>query len=156
MAFSPLHYPSRRGWVSPTYGQHQGWICPATRRKERLPYCHNHRWERHYHSDPLRISRNKGYIHLGASKKLPILKEWLSKENLSPEEVAFMGDDIPDLQCLRHVGLPCAPYDACWEAKETAAYISKFSGGYGCGRDIIEQTMKAQGKWMSDAEAFGW
>ena len=95
-------------------------------------------------------------IYTGASKKLPILKEWLSKENLSPEEVAFMGDDIPDLQCLRHVGLPCAPYDACWEAKETAAYISKFSGGYGCGRDIIEQTMKAQGKWMSDAEAFGW
>lgn len=67
-----------------------------------------------------------------------------------------MGDDIPDLKCLRHVGLPCAPYDACWEAKETASYISKFTGGYGCVRDLIEQTMKAQGVWMKDEEAFGW
>lgn len=95
-------------------------------------------------------------IFTGASKKLPILKDWMMTENLNPEEVAFMGDDIPDLPCLRHVGLPCTPFDAVWEAKETAIYISKFSGGYGCGRDIIEQTMKAQDNWMTDAEAFGW
>ena len=67
-----------------------------------------------------------------------------------------MGDDIPDLPCLRHVGLPCAPFDACWEAKSTAIYISRFSGGYGCVRDILEQTMKAQDLWLTDAEAFGW
>ena len=95
-------------------------------------------------------------IYMGSSKKLPILKEWMEKEGLAKEEVAFMGDDIPDLPCLRNVGLPCAPYDAAWECKETAAYISKFTGGYGCARDILEQTMKAQGVWMTDAEAFGW
>lgn len=95
-------------------------------------------------------------IFMGSSKKLPILKSWMEKEGLRPEEVAFMGDDIPDLPCLRHVGLPCAPFDACAECLATAHYVSKFSGGYGCGRDILEQTMKAQGKWMDDAEAFGW
>ncbi len=95
-------------------------------------------------------------IFMNASKKLPILKKWMEKENLKQEEVMYMGDDIPDLPCMRHVGLPCAPYDACWEAKETAIYISKFSGGYGCGRDILEQVMKAQDHWLADAEAFGW
>ncbi len=95
-------------------------------------------------------------IFMGSSKKLPVLKEWMAKEGLKPEEVAYMGDDIPDLPCMRYVGLPCAPYDACWEAKETARYVSRFSGGYGCGRDILEQTMKAQGLWLTDAEAFGW
>lgn len=95
-------------------------------------------------------------IHLNASKKLPILKDWMAQEGLKPEEVVFMGDDIPDLPCMRFVGLPCAPFDACWEAKQTAIYISKFSGGYGCARDIIEQVMKAQDTWLADSEAFGW
>lgn len=95
-------------------------------------------------------------IYTDASKKLPILEEWMKREDLLPEEVAYMGDDIPDLMCLRHVGLPCAPYDAVWEVKETAQYISKFTGGYGCVRDLLEQTMKAQGLWMKDEEAFGW
>lgn len=95
-------------------------------------------------------------IFMGASKKLPILKRWMEKENLLPEEVVFMGDDIPDLPPMRHVGLPCAPYDACWECKETATYVSRFTGGYGCGRDILEQTMKAQDNWLDDDNAFGW
>ena len=95
-------------------------------------------------------------IFTGASQKLPVLKEWMKKEKLSPEEVVFMGDDIPDLPCLRFVGLPCSPFDAAWEAKECSVYVSKFSGGYGCGRDILEQVMKAQDKWLNDAEAFGW
>lgn len=95
-------------------------------------------------------------IFTDVAKKLPVLKGWMENEGLKPEEVMFMGDDIPDLTCLRHVGLPCAPFDACWEVKETAIYISKFSGGYGCGRDILEQVMKAQDNWLTDADSFGW
>lgn len=95
-------------------------------------------------------------IFTGASKKLPIFTEWMEKRGLRPEEVAYMGDDIPDLPCLREAGLPCAPYDAVWEAKESSVYVSRFTGGYGCGRDLLEQIMKAQAHWISDAEAFGW
>lgn len=95
-------------------------------------------------------------IHQGAAHKLPVLKAWMAKYGLEPEEVAYMGDDIPDLKAMRHVGLPCSPHDAAWEAKETSVYISKFSGGYGCGRDLLEQVMKARGDWMSDAKSFGW
>lgn len=95
-------------------------------------------------------------IHLSAANKLPVLKEWMQANELLPDEVAYMGDDIPDLQCMRHVGLPCAPHDAVWEVKATAQYISRFSGGYGCVRDLLEQILKAKGQWLSDADAFGW
>lgn len=95
-------------------------------------------------------------IHMGASHKLPVLQQWMKKYDLKPEEVAFMGDDIPDLRSMRAVGLPCAPHDACQEARQTARYISRFDGGYGCARDLLEQILKAKGQWMDDADAFGW
>lgn len=95
-------------------------------------------------------------IYMGASKKLPILEAWIHKQGLSPDQVAFMGDDIPDLPCLRYVGLPCAPFDAANECIQTARYVSPRTGGYGCVRDLLEQTMKMHGDWISDAEAFGW
>lgn len=95
-------------------------------------------------------------IYLGAAHKLEILEEWMKEEGLEKEEVAYMGDDIPDLKCMRNCGLPCAPYDACPEARQTAIYISRFSGGYGCVRDLLEQIMKCKGDWLNEASAFGW
>jgi 3-deoxy-D-manno-octulosonate 8-phosphate phosphatase (KDO 8-P phosphatase) len=95
-------------------------------------------------------------IFMGAAHKLPVLKQWMADNDLTPDEVIYVGDDIPDLTCMRHVGLPCAPNDAAWEAKETAKYVSRFTGGYGVARDILEQVMKAHGDWMKDADSFGW
>ena len=97
-----------------------------------------------------------GDIYLGASMKLPVLTAWMEREGLSPEEVVYMGDDIPDLRAMRHVGLPCCPNDAAAEVRMTAKYVSRFGGGYGCVRDIIEQTLKAHSQWMADDTAFGW
>ena len=91
-----------------------------------------------------------------SANQLPLLKEWMEPHGFSPEEVAYMGDDIPDLHCMRHVGLPCSPFDACWEAKQSSVYVSKFSGGYGCARDLLEQIMKAQDHWLSDTDSFRW
>lgn len=95
-------------------------------------------------------------IFMGVSDKLPVLESWMTGAGLESGQVAYMGDDIPDLPCLRHVGLPCAPFDAAWEAKQSSVYISKFTGGYGCVRDLVEQTLKANGHWMDDDRAFGW
>lgn len=95
-------------------------------------------------------------IFQSASEKLPVFNKWLEDNGLSREEVLFMGDDIPDLPVLRAAGLPCAPRDAAAEALATAAYVSRFDGGYGCVRDVVEQTLKAHGVWMSDQKAFGW
>lgn len=95
-------------------------------------------------------------IFLKASKKIGIFEDWMEKEGLNPDEVAYMGDDIPDLICMRKAGLPCAPYDGASEARATAIYVSRFTGGYGCARDLLEQILKAQGLWLSDDRAFGW
>ncbi|MDE7381788.1 MAG: 3-deoxy-D-manno-octulosonate 8-phosphate phosphatase [Muribaculaceae bacterium] len=95
-------------------------------------------------------------IYIGASVKLPILKEWMVMHNLATDEVAYMGDDIPDLQCLKHVGLPCCPQDAACEVKDSSIYISPYTGGYGCARDILRQILIIHGMWMADNKAFGW
>ena len=95
-------------------------------------------------------------IYLGASVKTKEYEELLRKYDLKPEEVLYMGDDIPDYEVLRLVGLPCCPADAAPEIKSVCKYISHRNGGYGCGRDVIEQVLRAQGKWMSHQEAFGW
>lgn len=95
-------------------------------------------------------------VYLGASKKIGILTDWMKKEGLTAEEVAYMGDDIPDLPPMRHVGLSAAPYDAAYEVLQTATFVSKRTGGYGCARDLIEQTLKSKGEWLKDEHAFGW
>lgn len=95
-------------------------------------------------------------IFLGASVKIQIYEQFLAKYGLKDEEVMFMGDDIPDLEVMRRVGCPVCPADACPEIKSVSLYVSQLKGGYGCGRDVIEQTLKAQDKWLSDERAFGW
>lgn len=95
-------------------------------------------------------------IHLGAAVKIQTYEEYIAKYGYDDSEVMYMGDDIPDLEIMRRVGCPTCPKDACSEVKEISVYISDLEGGYGCGRDVIEQTLKAQGKWLKDKKAFGW
>ncbi len=73
----------------------------------------------------------------------------------SRKTVCYMGDDIPDFRVMQMVGLAVCPGDAAPEIKAISAYVSPYAGGRGCVRDILEQTMKVQGKWMDD-EAHEW
>ena len=95
-------------------------------------------------------------IFLGASVKIQVYDEYLAKYGYDDSEVMFVGDDIPDLEVMRRAGCAVCPKDACTEVKEVSCYISQYDGGYGCGRDVIEQTLRAQGKWLMDEKAFGW
>ena len=95
-------------------------------------------------------------IYLGCAVKIATYDEFLRKYGLSDEEVMYMGDDIPDLEIMRRVGCPVCPKDACPEIKEVSLCVSDRIGGHGCGRDVIEQTLRAQGKWVMNAKAFGW
>jgi len=90
-------------------------------------------------------------IHLGTHQKTETLHKYLKDNNLKPENALYMGDDIPDYYVMQEVGLPCCPQDAVPEIKELSKYISHKNGGKGCVRDIIEQVMKVQGKWISKA-----
>jgi len=95
-------------------------------------------------------------IYLKSSHKVPILKQWMAERGLEASEVAFVGDDIPDLGAMSVAGLSVAPRDAAVEVRDVARYISPVDGGYGVARDLLEQVLKAQGLWMNDAKAFGW
>jgi 3-deoxy-D-manno-octulosonate 8-phosphate phosphatase (KDO 8-P phosphatase) len=82
--------------------------------------------------------------------KAAVLQGYLEKKRLSWEEVLFMGDDIPDLEVMKKVGMACCPADAVHEIKEISAYISPINGGLGCGRDVIEKVLKMRGNWNDD------
>lgn len=95
-------------------------------------------------------------VFMGVGVKLPVFEQWLRDRQLDRSEVLFMGDDIPDLEIMQNVGLPACPADAAIDVKQIATYTSPMRGGKGCARDVIEQTMRAQGNWLSDKKAFGW
>lgn len=95
-------------------------------------------------------------IYVGCAVKIKTYDEFLQKYHLTDDEVMYMGDDIPDLEIMRRVGCAVCPNDACPEVREVSCYVSHLRGGYGCGRDVIEQTLRAQGKWQMNATAFGW
>ncbi|WNM18225.1 KdsC family phosphatase [Flavobacterium capsici] len=93
--------------------------------------------------------RNLGItdIHLGSPDKVETFKEYIELYNIKPEEVLFMGDDIPDFHVMKLVGLPTCPQDASPEIKAISKYISHKNGGKGAVREVIEQVMKVQAKW---------
>ena len=88
----------------------------------------------------------------GCTDKIVELKRLMADEGLDPSEVVFMGDDIPDLECMKAVGIPVAPADAAWECIDASRYVSEFAGGRGCVRDIIEQVLRARNLWAKDSQ----
>ena len=95
-------------------------------------------------------------VVLGAAVKIKTYNDLKEKYQLADEEIAYVGDDIPDYEILRQCGLPCCPADAAPEIKAICTYISHKEGGKGCVRDILEQILKAQDLWMHNSTAFGW
>lgn len=95
-------------------------------------------------------------IYLRSSDKMKDLKDFTDKYNLSPDQILYMGDDIPDYKVMKYCGLPCCPSDAAPEIREIATYITPCKGGFGCARDVIEHILRFRGQWMHSANAFGW
>ena len=89
-------------------------------------------------------------VYMANHLKIEPLKDYMDKYNLHPKEILYMGDDIPDVAPMKLVGLPTCPQDAVPEVKAVARYISHLGGGQGCVREVIEQVMKVQGKWLTE------
>ena len=87
-------------------------------------------------------------IYLKSTNKFEDFEDFIYKYDLKPEQVVYMGDDIPDFEVMKVVGIPTCPADAAEEIKAISVYISDKKGGDGCVRDIIEQVLRAQGKWV--------
>jgi 3-deoxy-D-manno-octulosonate 8-phosphate phosphatase (KDO 8-P phosphatase) len=94
-------------------------------------------------------------IFLGVNNKLEVFKKYINKKKLLPKNILYMGDDIPDYEVMKLVGVPACPSDAAEEIKGISKYISAYKGGEGCVRDVIEQVMKIHGTWFND-DGFHW
>ncbi len=94
-------------------------------------------------------------VFLGVENKMATYESYCSKHNLKDEEVVYMGDDIPDYELLKRVGMSACPADAAEEILEIVDYISHKGGGKGAVRDIIRQVLKLHGHWMGQ-KAFHW
>ncbi len=92
-------------------------------------------------------------IYMSVPNKVTVFKEIIAKYNLNPENILYMGDDIPDYHIMHEVALPTCPQDAVPEIKRIAKYISHVNGGKGAARDVIEQVMKTQQKWFQHFDA---
>lgn len=99
----------------------------------------------------LRITAYHSSVHDKSAKLDDLIAEGL----VDPARTAYMGDDIPDLRVMQRVALPCCPSDAAPEVKAISRFISAKAGGHGCVRDLLEQALKVQGKWLTDG-AYTW
>ena len=91
-------------------------------------------------------------IYIDCADKIAALREFLDEYGLDARNVVFMGDDIPDLECMQAVGIPVAPADAASEILDAARYVSEYPGGRGCVRDFVEQVLRARGHWALHAK----
>lgn len=88
-------------------------------------------------------------IYLGSLNKIAAYQDLINNYTLNPEEILYIGDDIPDIPVMEKVGVSCCPFDAVPDVKEIVDYVSHKKGGEGCVREIIEQVLRVQGKWKS-------
>lgn len=86
-------------------------------------------------------------IYLSASNKMDAYEDLKMCYDLTDHEILYMGDDLPDYDVMKAVGLSCAPQDAAPEIKSISDYVSPVNGGEGCVRDVLEQLLKTHDKW---------
>lgn len=110
------------------------------------------------HSEALKKSlKGLGFtdVFMSIHNKMETYQEIKNQHSLKDSEILYMGDDIPDYHVMKLVGCAVCPQDAVTEIKAIAHYQSPFNGGKLAVRDVVEQVLRVQGKWMT-AEAFTW
>ena len=87
------------------------------------------------------------FVYLGQAKKMAAYEECLQKAGVTEEEVAYLGDDLPDMPLAQRSGLAVAVANAAFELRSVSHYITQAPGGKGAAREVIELILKAQGRW---------
>ena len=92
-------------------------------------------------------------LYMASMDKIVDFNDFCAKHQITPEQVLYMGDDIPDIAPIKAAGIGSCPADAAVDVKQAADYISDLKGGDGCVRDVLEQVMRAQGTWLTEGSA---
>jgi 3-deoxy-D-manno-octulosonate 8-phosphate phosphatase (KDO 8-P phosphatase) len=93
-------------------------------------------------------------VRQGVKEKLPVVEEILATLKLQPDQLAYIGDDLPDVPVIRYAGLGIAVADAPEEVRAAADYVTSVPGGGGAVREVVELLLKNTGKWESVIEKF--
>ena len=94
-------------------------------------------------------------VYTQVSYKKEVFEAYLERKGVKPEEVLYMGDDVPDYEVMKMAGVSACPADAATEILEIADYVSARKGGEGCVRDVMEQVMRVRGDWFTP-DALHW
>jgi 3-deoxy-D-manno-octulosonate 8-phosphate phosphatase (KDO 8-P phosphatase) len=94
-------------------------------------------------------------VYLGSHNKIDNYNEFIATYDIQPNEILYMGDDLPDYEVMQRVGIPTCPNDSAEEIKNISIYISDKKGGKGAVRDVIEQVMRLHDNWF-DTKGFVW
>ena len=94
------------------------------------------------------------YVFQDCHFKLPVVEKLLDQLDLTPEKVAYVGDDLPDLPVMRYVGFAAAVVNAVDEVKRQADYVTSRPGGGGAVREVIEYILKGTDKWPKLMERY--
>ncbi|QIX62138.1 3-deoxy-D-manno-octulosonate 8-phosphate phosphatase [Hymenobacter lutimineralis] len=86
-------------------------------------------------------------IYLGVDDKMVIFNKYINLHRLDPATIAYMGDDMPDVEVMRRCGLAACPADAADDVRAISAFVASLPGGKGAVRELLEATMKQQGTW---------
>jgi 3-deoxy-D-manno-octulosonate 8-phosphate phosphatase (KDO 8-P phosphatase) len=87
------------------------------------------------------------FVYLGQAKKTAAFEECMQRAGVTEDEVAYLGDDLPDIPLAQRAGLAVSVADAVPELKAISHYITHAPGGRGAAREVIELILKAQGRW---------
>ena len=87
------------------------------------------------------------FVYLGQAKKMDAFEECMQKAGVTEEEVAYMGDDLPDIPLARRAGLAVCVADGAPELAAICHYTTRRLGGHGTAREVVELILKAQGRW---------
>jgi len=92
------------------------------------------------------------FVEQGNANKLPGYSKLLEQWKLEPSQIAYMGDDLPDLPVMKRSGLVMAPADACGDVLAASHFVSREPGGRGAVRSAIETILFSQGLWPLSQE----
>lgn len=94
------------------------------------------------------------FVRQGDSNKIAVFEEVLRTAGVGDNEVAFIGDDLPDIPVMQRSELAVAVADAVEQTRAIAHYVTKAKGGRGAVREVVELILKSQGRWHEVADKY--
>lgn len=94
------------------------------------------------------------HVHQGVERKLPVLRDLCQRLSIEFDQVAYCGDDLPDLPCIGHAGVGISVPNAPLYIREQADWVTERAGGHGAVREICDRLLMSQGHWQSVLDTY--